>query len=274
MASRLVVLRQRLAKTIHSALERFAEVVTPVLTGRFAPFLTEGEAPIDFSGLQRLLHRMAEASFEAMVAADKAHLDELANDIAPRLERDRRVAVVRQKLIDVRRMVQGLFGPARAVEVVAVEGVTARQPEHLWRQSEHTLSRLRAPEFQAPEALTAAVVFDPVQLADELDPMVSALRRTVDAVELERRAAAASLQVKQEAMAEHDLLITACGRILSGFYLLARRPDLAERIRLSLPRKGSSSEEIESSGDQPNDDQPSTTTGSEPADSGEPATAP
>ncbi len=104
--------------------------------------------------------------------------------------------------------------------------------------------------------------------------MVSTLRRAIDAVELERRAAAASLQVKREAMAEHDLLITACGRILSGFYLLARRPDLAERIRLSLPRKGSSGEEPESSGEEPKDEEPSSTTGNQPAaGGGEPAAA-
>ncbi len=273
MASRLVVLRQRLAKTIHSALERFAEVVTPVLTERFDPFLEDGETPVDFSALQQLLHRMAEESFEAMVTADKAHLDELANDIAPRLRRDRWVETVRSKLIDVRRMVQGLFGPARAVEVVAVEGATARQPELLWRQSEHTLSRLRAPDFQAPEASTASIVFDPVKLADELDPMVSTLRQTIDAVELERRAAAASLQVKHEAMAEHDLLIAACGRILSGFYLLARRSDLADRIKLSLPRGRGEAE----NGDDSADDQPNAapTSGAAPAtDGGEPATGP
>ncbi len=277
MASRLVVLRQRLAKTIHSALGRFGEIVTPALAERFEPFLAEGEAPFDVSALHSVLLRMAEASFEDMVAADKAHLDELALAIEPRRERDRSVEAVRQKLIEVRRIVQGLFGPERAVEVVAIDGVTARQPELLWRQGEHTVSRLRAPDFQPPEATTAAVAFDPVQLADELEPMIDALRDAIDAVELERRAAAASQQLKRDAMTEHDQLIAASGRILSGFYLLARRPDLAERIRLSLPR-GRTPNGDDPSGDASPDggsnDEPPVTPDTEPADGGEPVAVP
>ncbi len=57
------------------------------------------------------------------------------------------------------------------------------------------------------------------------------------AVNLDRRATATSQQDKKDAIEDHDLLITACDRIVSGFYLLARRPDLADRIRLALRPK-------------------------------------
>ena len=119
MASRLVVLRQRLANTIHSALERFSEVVAPVISERTGPFLEEGEVLFDFPLLQRMLGRMVEASFERIVAADKAHFDELTNDIAPRIERDRWVATVRRKLPDPRR------GDARAPAPTAGDGAKA-----------------------------------------------------------------------------------------------------------------------------------------------------
>lgn len=235
MASRLVVLRQRLAKSLHAAFAGFGEVVTPVIAERFAPFLAEGEPVFDFAQLQRVLQAMGEATFDAMVAADKAHLDELGNDVAPREERDEAVAGVRRKLIDVRQMLTGLFGGARTAEIVAVDGDTARQPELLWRQGEHTLSHLRDPELRLPEAKTDSIVFEPQKLAGELEPLVSRLRAAIDRTELDRRVAATTHKVKTEAIAEHDLLIGACARILSGFYLLARRPDLAARIRLSLP---------------------------------------
>ena len=274
MASRLVVLRQRLANKIHAALERFSEVVAPVIGERTAPFLEEGEALFDFPLLQRVLGRMVEASFEQMVTADKAHFDELTNDIAPRIERDKLVEAVRRKLIDVRRIVQGLFGLQRAVEVVAIDGQTASQPDLLWRQAEHTLSRLRSPDLRLPEASTASIALDPTTLADELEPMVTALKRSIDSVDLDRRAAATSQQDKQDAMADHDLLIAACGRILSGFYLLARRPDLADRIRLSLrPRRAPNGDEP--AGDEPAGDAPSASPDAEPtADGGEPVAVP
>ena len=95
MASRLIVLRQRLTAAIQAAFEVWGEVVTPALTERFDPFLEEGEAPFDFPQLQRMLLRMVAESFERMVAADKAHLDELTNDIAPRIARDGAVSTLR-----------------------------------------------------------------------------------------------------------------------------------------------------------------------------------
>ena len=178
---------------------------------------------------------MIAASRQQLVDADKAHLDELSDDVGPRLERDDVVGAVRQKLIDIRQLAQVLFGPAHAIEIVAVDGLTALQPEHLWRQAEHTLSRLRSPDLNLPAASTASVTFDPLQLADELEPLVTALRRAIDGVEIDRREAAVTVEAKHETMASHDLLLGACGRIVTGFYLLAGRPDLADRIRVSLP---------------------------------------
>ncbi|MEM7349476.1 MAG: hypothetical protein AAF657_01635 [Acidobacteriota bacterium] len=257
MASRLVVLRQRLAKSIHSAFAGFGQIVTDAINERIQPFLDEGEVTFDFPQLQRVLARMSEESFERMVAADKAHFDELTNDIAPRLVRDQSVEAVRRKLIEVRQIIQGLFGAERTVEIVAIDGQTALQPERLWRQGEHTLSRLRSPDLRIPEASTRGFAFDPTRLADELEPIVRTLRDAIDAVELERQLAATSLREKQEAMAEHDALMSACGRILAGFYLLARRPDLARRIKLSLPRAGRSG--VENGADSPSETEPGVT---------------
>ncbi len=276
MASRLVVLRQRLANTIQSALESFSRIVAPSIGERTGPFLQEGEVIFDFLLLQRVLNRMVEASFEKMVAADKAHFDELANNIAPRMERDQLVEAVRQKLINARLIVQGLFGLERAVEIVAIDGETGRQPDLLWRQAEHTLSRLRSPDLRLPQASTASIAVDPQTLADELEPLVTGLKQVITSVELQRRSAATSQQAKQDAIDNHDQLIVACSRIVSGFYLLARRPDLANRIRLALrPKRRTQSDDT--STDQPSTDDTrssSRDTDSNTADSGEPAPAP
>jgi hypothetical protein len=236
MASRLIVTRQQLTSALHAAFTAFAGETSPVLGERLAPFLDDEDSGFDFGALQGALARMIAASVDQLVAADKAHLDELTGDGAPRHERDRRVQAVRAKLIDVRRIAAGLFGLARAREIVAVDGATAEQPELLWRQAEHTMSRLRDPDLQLPPASTGAVTFNAAALADELEPLVTALREAIDGCELDVRQAALTLQVKQEAMAEHDRLMSACGRILSGLCLLAERPDLARRVRVTPPR--------------------------------------
>jgi hypothetical protein len=236
MASKLIVTRQQLTAALHAAFQAFAGETSPVLGDRLAPFLGDEDPAFDFDALQAALARMVAASLARLVAADKAHLDELAGDVAPRSERDRRVAAVRAKLIDVRYIVTGLYGAERAREIVAVDGATAEQPELLWRQAEHTLSRLRDPELRLPPASTRAVPFDPGVLAEELEPLAEALREAIDGIQLDVREAATTLQVKKEAMAEHDRLTSACGRILSGLCLLADRPDLARRVRVSPPR--------------------------------------
>ncbi len=285
MASRLVVLRERVVNALQGAFSAWSDTLAPAIDERIQPFLEDGEVAFDFPLLQQVLQRMVAASFDDMVAADKARVDEVVGDVLPRIERDRWVGSVRQKLIEIRRIAEGLFGRSRAVEIVAIDGATAREPELLWRQAEHTLSRMRSPDLQIPEASTSAVSFDAVTLADELEPLVTGLRGAIDAIELDERLTAESLQAKQEAMDEHDLLIGACKGILSGFCLLARRPDLAQRLRISLPRPRPASPGNQAPSDESSDSPPDEASDSasaetsdpssdaEPADSGDTAAA-
>jgi len=260
MASRLFILRQRIASSIQAAFAAFHGEVTPVLDERAQPFLADGEGGIDFDLLQQVLSRMVAASFQQMVTADRAHNAELANDVAPRTRRDQAVSAVRRKLIEIRGFAQSLFGSDRAPEIVAVDGETAYEPELLWRQAEDTLSRLEDPALVLPPASSTAMTFDPVGYAAELSPLVTTLRQVIGETQLDARVKATTQKVKDDAMAEHDLLMGACGRILSGLCLLARRQDLAKRIRIRLPSRGAANEapsEGAPSEDAPSEDAPS-----------------
>jgi hypothetical protein len=267
MASRLVVLRERVVNSLQAAFSAWGDTLTTAVVDRVQPFLQDGENAFDLPLLQRLLQRMVAASYDGLILADKGRVDELTADIQPRLERDRWIDGVRQKLIEIRRISDGLFGRQRTVEIVAVDGTTAREPELLWRQAEHTLSRLRSPDLQLPQASTAAVTFDAAALAAELEPLVTGLRGAIDAVKLDEQQTVETLQAKQEAMVEHDLLMGACKGILSGFCLLARRPDLARRLRISLPRPRPGA----SDGATPTGEVPEPPTETEPAVNGGPA---
>ncbi len=239
MASKLIIQRQKAAGASRAALSVFDDEVTPALGERLSAFLKPGEAAFDFHLLQAVLERMVAASLHTLIDADKAHLDETAGDGTSRHQRDGAVWALRRKLVEIRGIVKGLFGAKHAAEIVAIDGRTAMQPDLLWRQGEHTLDRLRAPELQLPEATTKAVGFDRSQLGDELEPLVTALRQTTDTVELDRQQAATTLATKKAAMAEHDALMGACGRTLTGLHQLAGRSDLARRIRVTPPRKKS-----------------------------------
>ncbi len=237
MASDMVIQRQKAAAAVRAALSAWGGEVTPALGERIAAFLKPGEAAFDFDLLQKVMERMVAASLETLIDADKAHIDELAGDVGGRDERDRALQAVRGKLIEIRAIVKGLFGDEHATEIVAIDGRTAMQPEHLWRQGDHTLDRLRDGELQLPQATTAAVGFNRKGLADELEPLVKALRQSIDGVDLDRRQSATTLAAKKAAMSEHDALMGACGRMLTGLHLLAGRADLARRIRVTPPRR-------------------------------------
>ncbi|MEE8525073.1 MAG: hypothetical protein V3T72_14145 [Thermoanaerobaculia bacterium] len=172
------------------------------------------------------------------------------------------MSAVRRKLIEIRGFTQSLFGSDRAGEIVAIDGSTAVEPELLWRQAEHTLSRLEDPGLVLPPASSGAVTFDPAGLAAELAPEVTALRQVIGEIEFDRKVKATSQNVKQEAMDDHDLLMGACGRILSGLYLLARRKDLARRIRIRFPSRGAADE---TPFDGATNEAPSDEAGSQPA---------
>lgn len=263
MASRQVVLRERVVNAFQAAFSAWGDTLATAVGERIEPFLEDGEVAFDLPLMQQLLQRMVGASFDDMITADKGRIDELVGDVGPRLDRDRWVAQVRQKLIEVRRIAEGLFGSKRALEIVAIDGATAREPELLWRQAEHTLSRLRSPDLRIPQASTSAVSFDAAGLAAELDPLVTGLRGAIDAIKLDERLTAESLQAKLDAMDEHDQLIGACKGILSGFCLLARRPDLARRLRISLPRPRPGSSAGDSSPEEASDPSPDAETAAE-----------
>ena len=72
--------------------------------------------------------------------------------------------------IDIRSITDGLFGPLRSAEILATDGPTAEvdQPDLLWRQGDHTLSRLENPALGVPDMPTESLQFDPAKLASEL----------------------------------------------------------------------------------------------------------
>ena len=197
MASKSIVQRQRAISFVLAAALAHVQDVLPALAERLAPFLEEGETMPDFELVQRLVGRLLASTRARLVAADKDHLDELAGAAGPRRRRDDLVRAVRAKMIAIRKIVEGFFGPRHGSELIAVDGRIAEQPELLWRQAEHTVSRLLDAELPEVASVLGSVPFEPAGLAGELEPDV-ALRRALDAVELEKRNAESMLAAKRQ----------------------------------------------------------------------------
>lgn len=236
MATKSILKRQRTISAVLAAFRAHVQEVLPALGERLTPFLREGETLPDFGLVQGLVGRLLDDVRTRLVEAEKLHLDELDQDLGPRFELRQLVSTVRSKLMAIRRIGEGLFGLERSAEIVPVEGPTAENPEALWRQAELTVSRLRKPDLASPSVALDAVDFVPSQVADELETDVTALRQSLDAVGLERRKAESTLSARDQMVGESDLVLRGSVRLLTGYFLLAGRPDLARRIRLTLRR--------------------------------------
>lgn len=230
--------RQKASTVFRSVENSHVRDVLPAVADRLREVLDGGETLPDVSLLAALLGRVQVGGTRRLIVADKAHDEELADDNEPRQRRDEAGERVHKKLVEVRRIADGLFGPERTAQVLGTPGQTApvSEGERLWRQAEDTVQRLEAPGFRLPVMTTESLEFDPARLASELGTDNAAFRAALDAVALEQRRAETTLQAKEARLADAKRIDAACGRIYEGFFLLADRADLLDRFRRALRR--------------------------------------
>ncbi len=231
--------RQKVSTVFRSVENSHVPDVLPLVEDRLREVLDGEETLPDVPQLAALLGRVQTGGTQRLMAADKAHEEELAADYEPRQRRDEVGERVHKKLVEVRRIAIGVFGPERSAEILGTPGSTApaTEGERLWRQAEDTVKRLEAPDFIVPVMTTESLQFDPAQLASELASDNDAFREALDAVVLEQRRAETTLEVKNARLAEATRIDRACRRIYEGFFLLADRPDLLEKFRRALRRR-------------------------------------
>ncbi len=253
--------RQKAATVFRSVENSHIRDALPVFEDRLREVLAGEETLPDVPLLAALLGRVQAAGTRRLIAADTAHDEELTNEVEPRQRRDEAGERVHGRLVEVRRIAAGLFGPERSAEVLGTPGATAPVSEggRLGRQADDTVQRLEAPDFTVPVMTTQSMQFEPALLASELRTDNAAFRAALDAVALEQRRAETTLEAKDARIAESTRIAAACGRIYEGFFLLADRADLLDRFRRALrrrARRGASSTDAPDGGP-PQDGEPS-----------------
>ena len=248
MAGKLSLRRQSAGTSAISFFEAHGDEIATGVDQRLNPFYMEEEAKVDFKKGLEVVGRFMQDSLDRVIAADKANLDEQANDIRPNLELREAGEEVQQQLVFTRRMLTGFYGVELANEILATDGPAANpdQPLLLWRQAEQTAERLRSTPFdEPPRRTTSSFQFDPVKLADELEPPLGRLKAAYEAVVLERRKLESTVTEKAASTEAFDTDFRDCLRFGVGLCRLAGRPDLAGRLNASMltaPRRRGSSE--------------------------------
>lgn len=239
MPTKGVIERQRIGRDILAATRTHAREVGERLNQSLQFLVGEGETLPDFVTFQHQMGRLLETRLHALAEADHAHLLELDDDLEPRIRRDEAAAVLYGKLIEVRELTKGFFGTDLANALVGIDGSTSQDPLVLHQQATEAIKRLRSPDPSLPRRRLSSVSFDRNAVADELQPYVDDLGEILDEVKRESRERESSKGLRDEALRRFDTVARAVGRIQIGLDELAGFPHFAERIRLTLPSRGS-----------------------------------
>ncbi len=237
MASKQVTDREKSARFVEASVETHAEALQEALQGRFAGELKKGEKMPDIALLARLVIRALGTTSAALIAADKAHEAELADDTAPRELRDEEAQRVYQTLVDLRAGVAAALGQ-EGLRVLGLDHSTSSDPSVLFNEGSTVLEKLRDKGLKLPPHRRKGVRFDASDFADELEAHLAPLGQALKDVAREVREAEKTLQDKRKAKAAHDEAFSLGASWLSATFSLVGLDDQAERLRPTPRRPG------------------------------------
>ena len=198
---------------------------------RLRPWLRDGETLPDFTLALELIARLSRETGHRVRERENRLDDATSDEAEARLRRNQTALALRRKLVDVRRLLILALGTQRIGELLRIEGDTAKssQPELLLSQADACLSLLRDPQrLRLPSARR---FFDPAETADDLEPLITALRQARDGLDKTHRESARQLETRNRTRTELENNIRSVGAILGGWFRLIRRHDLAKKIR-------------------------------------------
>lgn len=235
MPSKLVTDRQKSANAVIAAGETHAERVAAELDALLSPYLQRGEKMPDLALFTRLVTRALADARDRMVAADEAHLDELADDGPPREARDEVATALYSELTELREWLTGLYGAA-ALKRLGFSDATPRDPVQMERFAGEVARALGSKDLPKPRR--KGVRWDPGETVARIEELREALRGHLKDVAREAREAEATLVAKTAAISAYDERFSRAATALGGVFRLAGHVELANRVRPSSRRPG------------------------------------
>ena len=241
-----IAFRRRTFGVVDAALNTPAQAgeAAEILNARYAPPdgadapPADGVIAVDHHGVFANFGTELRSAHEGMVAANTAHVGQLARIVALQEQRDALSKGLLSRFLKARHGLEGLFGTSQGFPMLAVAGETPRDPTGLVHQVRETVDFLLQPKVARPSLDLAGFQIDleatAAQLggeADELDGVLTDLDRA-------RKDADVTRQAKNEAIDRFDAVFLWVGRALESYFHLAGMHELAERVRPSARRPG------------------------------------
>ncbi len=231
--SSMVRRRREAAKHLWYAVEAHGELAVKGLEKRMAAVLEEGEPMPGVRHFLDVLCRMVVGASEELDAADS---ERWTGTLAVQSQRSRRNPLfleLRQKIVDLRDSLKGLYGARLAGVILGIKGRTPRGFEELLYYAGWLEQRLRTIELP-PGKVNMGL--DPVGWADELKPLVEALSESLDRVEDGGRGEEWAVVARNRKIGEFDADLGPITRLVESVYLLGGQTELSRRLRPSFRR--------------------------------------
>lgn len=190
---------------------------------------------------------MLEEARIRLVAADSALEKEVGEDNGVRDARDEVVVVARAGAVELREIIVGLFGKAVADAIFG--GEVPKDPVQLQRFATEAAARMRAASWGTPRVKGAQL--DPAEVATGLEQSSKQIGETVAAVADEVRETQVAREARNREMDAYDETFTAVATIFEGLFLLAGQRELADRVRPSRRRPGTTAKDANEPSDPP-----------------------
>jgi len=237
MASKQVTDREKSTRAVVAAADTHAADIASAFERELGPHLHKGETLPDVALLARLVGRRVHADTATLLAADRAHEQELSDDDGPREDRDAAAAKVRGLLVDVRAAVEATYG-AKGLTLLGLGQAVPVDPSVLANTAATIVTALRDGSIKLPKPKRAGLKLDRSAFADEIDAELPALQKALAIVAKEEREKEVTQRAKNGAMERNDTTFSRGAGWLAASCLLAGLDDIAGKVRPSGRRPG------------------------------------
>jgi hypothetical protein len=199
-----------------------------------------GEDPANWEQAIQLLGKLLQKATQSMEQAEQVHQAEIADDLAPRVQRDDAAAELYRLLIQFRDALRVVYGE-NVLQTMGFKGNTPQDPLHLQQLTHQVQAGLS--KLPSNPANMDVVHFDFPKMVEKLTEPLARLTQAMDDVTRESRELEITQRQKQRTMDNHDRTYGSVATVLSHLFVLASEPELADRVRPTMRRSSSGQEE-------------------------------
>jgi hypothetical protein len=234
--------------------ERAAEAATELVR----PWLPEGVDVVDMLAFHLALGRRLQHEATGVTAIDDQHMFELQFDRNVREDRDRAAADLREKLLQLKDGLNGVYGPGGANKIFTEAGPLPTDPVAVHQLGGRVRANLANADFPWPKPRQGGLSLDREQAVADLEEPYQRLDEALVKLQGSESESKLSQATKDSSVAGVDTFGNKVARFYEAFYALIGLDGLAQRVRRSSHRAANSEAE-------PGDDDDS---GGDPAELG------